>query len=254
MSHAVITGASAGIGAALARAYNKAGYGVTLVARREAELRALAAELGPNVHVAVVDLVEADTAWLDEAIAALGPVDALVNNAGMQVIGPTEAVDLDKAERSLVLNLVVPLRLIRKVLPDMKARGRGSFVNVASMASLAPTPGMTWYNAGKGGIAGASEALRGELAGSGVEVLTVYPGIIADTDMGANGIQQYGGADSFVMRWQPIGSAEELARRVVRAAEAGFPRLIWPTMNTLARHLPGPTRWLMDTFSPRPSA
>jgi short-subunit dehydrogenase len=254
MHHALVTGASAGIGAALARRLHTAGYRVSLVARREPELRALADELGRDALALPADLLDPDDAWLQRAQDALGPVDVLVNNAGVQIIGPTEAVDLDRAERSLQLNLTVPLRLIRTLLPAMKARGRGHIVNVASMAALAPTPGMTWYNAGKAGLAGASEALRGELLGSGVEVLTVYPGIIDDTDMGIHGLAQYGGDDAWILRMQPTGTAEELARRVVHAMEAGQARLIWPTSNALARHFPAATRWLMDRFAPRPSA
>ena len=252
MSHAVITGASAGIGAALARSFHQAGYRVTLVARRRDALDALATSLGRDTHVVEADLTTAGSDWLHEAEAALGPIDVLVNNAGVQVIGPTATIDLERAELSLHLNLTVPLRLTREVLPGMLARGRGHIVNIASMAALAPTPGMTWYNAGKAGLAGASEALRGELKGSGVEVLTVYPGIIDDTDMGAKGMEQYGGDDVWVLKMQPTGTAEELARRVLRATEAGHARLIWPTMNALARHLPAPTRWLMDAFAPRP--
>ena len=177
----------------------------------------------------------------------------LVNNAGLQVVGPTAEVDVDDAERSLMVNLATPLRLVRAVLPSMLERKSGAIVNIASMAALAPTPGMTWYNASKAGLAAASEALRGELRGTNIRVITVYPGIIADTDMARSALDRYHGADSLAVRLQPVGTADALASVVVRALERGKARVIWPRINTLARHFPATTRWVMDTFTPSPS-
>lgn len=253
-SHALITGASAGIGSALARSLHGAGYRITVVARRADALAALAAALGRDVHVVAVDLCDDPDGWLADVESAQGPVDVLVNNAGVQIIGPTDAVDVEAAERSLTLNLTVPLRLIHRVLPGMRARRRGHLVNIASMAALAPTPGMTWYNAGKAGLAGASEALGGELRGSGVEVLTVYPGIIDDTDMGRKGLDRYAGDGSWIVDLQPRGTSDGLARATLRAMETGQPRLVWPRANVLARHFPAATRWLMDRMTPKVDA
>ena len=252
--HVVVTGASTGIGAALARALSAAGARVTLVARRKVALDALAAELPGPAHVLARDLVDLDVSWLADAEAALGPVDVLVNNAGVQVIGRTHTVDLEQADRSLTLNLTVPLRLIRTVLPSMVERGHGTIVNIASMAALAPTPGMTWYNAGKGGLAAASEALRGELQGTGVDVCTVYPGLITDTDMGKHGMAAYQADQSLAIRMQPQGSAADLAEVILTALQRRRARVIWPRANALARHFPATTRWVMDTFSPLPVA
>lgn len=246
--HVVVTGASTGIGAALARAFSAAGARVTLVARRKQALEALAAELGGPSRVVARDLTDLDTSWLDDDI------DVLVNNAGVQVIGRTHAIDLEQAERSLVLNLTVPLRLARTVLPTMVERGHGTIVNIASMAALAPTPGMTWYNAGKGGLAAASEAMRGELQGTGVDVCTVYPGLITDTDMGIHGMERYQADQNLAIRLQPQGSAADLAQVILRALERRRPRVIWPRANVLARHFPATTRWVLDTFTPLPVA
>jgi len=174
------------------------------------------------------------------------------SNAGVQVISPSATVDCEAGERSLLLNLAVPLRLIRAALPGMIERGDGAIVNIASMASLAPTPGMIYYNASKGGIAGASEALRAELTPHGVSVLTVYPGIIADTDMAASGLAAYD--TTAMMRAQPKGTAKELARRIGRALDRDRARLIYPRMNALARWFPGTTRWVVDRFTPRLAA
>jgi len=244
--HIVITGASSGIGAALARAFDGEGRTLTLVARRQALLESLAEDLQARCVIVARDLSESplDTGWVDEA----GEVDVLVNNAGLQIIGPTDQVDPDDGERSLRLNLFTPLRLTRAVLPRMKARGTGAIVNIASMAALAPTLGMTYYNASKAGLAGASEALHGELRGSGVEVVTVYPGIIPETAMAQAGEARY--ERSLALRLQPRGSADELARQVVRAVDIGRPRVIYPRMNAAARYFPAATRWLMDRLTP----
>ncbi len=251
-AHAVVTGASAGIGRALALELGRAGARLTLVARRADALETLAAEIrdagGREPLTLAVDLVADADGWLAKATMRHGDVGLLVNNAGVQVIAPSHSVDVEAGERSLHLNLVVPLRLIRDVLPSMVDAKRGAIVNIASMASLAPTPGMTYYNASKAGIAGASEALRGELRGSGVSVVTVYPGIIM-TDMARDGLAAY--ESSAAMRMQPRGDAATLARLVRRAVERDRARVIYPRMNALARYFPTITRWTMDRLTPR---
>ncbi|MEQ1508233.1 MAG: SDR family NAD(P)-dependent oxidoreductase [Myxococcota bacterium] len=252
-THAVVTGASAGIGRAIAAALAAEGCALTLVARRREPLEALAASLPVRSRVVVHDLGDptAAAAFLPDAEEALGPIGILVNNAGLQVVGRTHAIDIAAAEATVVTNLLSPLRLIHAVLPGMLARGSGAIVNVASMAALAPTPGMTWYNAGKGGLAAASEALRGELRGTGVDVLTVYPGIIPETAMAKAALDKFHG-DQLLVRLQPTGTAEGLAAVVVRAIRRRSARVIWPRANAVARHFPAATRWAMDTFTPLP--
>lgn len=254
--HVLVTGASSGIGAAIARRWGaEPGARLTAVARRLDRLEALAAEV-PSVHPVRWDLaVPRDAAGVIDAAEAInGPVDVLVNNAGVQVIGPTAQVDPEAGERSVALNLLTPLRLAHSVLPGMLERGRGTIVNIASMAALAPTPGMTWYNAGKGGLAAASEALAGELLGGPVHVLTVYPGIIADTAMAEHGLAAYGAGSSLALRLQPTTTSAHLADAIVRSVRGQRPRLILPRSNGLARWFPAPTRWLLDRLTPSPVA
>ncbi|MCO4764371.1 MAG: SDR family NAD(P)-dependent oxidoreductase [Myxococcales bacterium] len=251
MGHVIVTGASSGIGEALALAFGAAGHSLTLVARRKEKLQALAAQIDGPCHVVSHDLSvpERATDWLAGAIEANGPVDVLINNAGVQTIDRVEQADIEASERLISLNLLSPLRLTRAVVPEMKARKTGTIVDVASMAALAPTPGMAWYSASKAGLAAASDAIRTELLGTGVHVVTVYPGIIGETAMGAHGLTRY--EETPALKMQPQGTAEELARRVMKAVDKRRDRVIYPAFNTTARHLPGLTRWVMDKFSPQ---
>ncbi len=247
--HVLVTGASAGIGEAIAREFKKRGAALTLVARRKDRLEALAKELGEGVTVMGADLSDphAAQAALDEAERSVGPVDVLVNNAGIQIIAAAAETDPDHGEELLDLNVATPLRLIRRVLPGMLERGRGTIVNVASMAALSPVPGMLYYNASKGGLANASEALRGELQGTGVNVLTVYPGPV-HTDMGQKGIAKY--EPSTTAGLAPWGTSEELAHLVARAVELGRARVIYPRSYAIALGFPNISRWFSLRFAP----
>lgn len=247
--HIVITGASSGIGAALARELaTLPGARLTLVARRRGLLEELARSLPCEVAVIERDLSNADAhadEWLPD------DVDVLVNNAGVQVIGPTAAIDVARGEASVQLNLLTPLRLTRAVLPRMLARKSGTIVDIASMAALAPTPGMTYYNASKAGLAAASEALRGELRGTGVHVVTVYPGIVA-TDMAEQGLAAYG--SNLALRLQPRGTTSGLARLIRKAILRRTPRVIYPRSYTFVRWLGPVVRFFVDRFAPALSA
>lgn len=247
--HIVITGASSGIGAAYARAFAAAGHTLTLVARRRELLDQLAAELPTRTFVIERDLSKLDTVAEVVALAEkeLGPIDVLVNNAGVQVVGPTATMDAAECERLLDVDLKAPLRLTLAALPGMLARGHGTIVDVASMAALAPTPGMTYYNAAKAGLAAASESLRGELRGTGVHVVTVYPGIIASTAMAQASMKKY--AESKIMPYLG-GSETALAALTLRAIVKRKARVIYPRFGALARMFPGVTRWVMDRITP----
>lgn len=247
--HVAITGASAGIGAAIACEYAAAGARLTLVSRRRALLEPLAASLNTPTHVVAADLgaLSGATAWLAEAEAALGPIDVLINNAGVQIVGPTPGSDLAAAEALLAVDLLAPLRLCLAVLPGMLARRGGCIVNVASMAAIAPTPGMTYYSAAKAGLAGASEALRGELRRSGVHVVTVYPGPVR-TEMEAAARTRY--EPSAITDHLPTGEPAVLARRIRRAVERRQDRVVFPRFYNLSRWFPGITSWVLGRYTP----
>jgi short-subunit dehydrogenase len=247
--HVAITGASAGIGEGLARAWAARGASVTLVARRKDRLEQIAREIGGKSFVFAADLATPEKAieWIEPAEKALGPIDVLVNNAGVQHIEPTELAVPEKGEELLKLNVFTPMRITRAVLPGMLARKSGTIVDVASMAALAPVPGMFYYNAAKGGLANASEGLRGELLGTGVHVVTVYPGPV-DTDMGRAGYEKY--EPTLALRLTPFGTTAGLATLVLKAVDRKRPRVIYPRSYAIAMSFPRLSRWFTARFSP----
>ncbi|TNE47758.1 MAG: SDR family NAD(P)-dependent oxidoreductase [Deltaproteobacteria bacterium] len=249
--HVVITGASSGIGEGLVREYVAAGASVTMVARRTDRMEAIAKDVGGTTHIISKDLSDPETAadWLDAAEEAMGLIDVFVNNAGVQIVGPLVDADPADGDWLLAVDLNSPLRLVRAILPRMLERNKGTIVNVASLAALAPTPGMFYYSAAKAGFAAASESLHGELRGTGVNVLTVYPGPVT-TDMANKAFEAYG--DQAPPKVLPEGNTTTLARRIRRAVRSRRKRLIYPRWYVVARHFPGLTRWVMDHFAPIP--
>jgi len=246
--HVVITGASSGIGEALAREYLARGASVTLIARRADRLAAIAASAPERTHVVCCDLSDVDHAcdFIPTAEAALGPIDVWINNAGVALVHPTVDTDWRAAEALLRLNVLTPLRLTSVVAPQMLARGRGCIVDIASVAALAPQPGFFFYNASKAALAAASESLREELRRGGVHVLTVYPGPVRTPLADAN----FAVFDPAVARITPTGDARVLARLVARAVERRKARLIYPGVYAIARWLPALARWMVDRGTP----
>jgi short-subunit dehydrogenase len=248
--HVIVTGASSGIGEAVAREYLRRGASLTLVARRKDRLVEIARGQEGRCHVVEADLVDYEHAadWVDGAVAALGPVDVLVNNAGVQVVRRTTETPWADGERQLRLNTLAPFKLTKRLLPDMVARGSGTIVDVASIAAIAPTPGMFFYSASKAALAAASEGLRGELRGTGVHVLTVYPGPVR-TAMEATGRAGY--EESWMMRvFTPTGDAPVLARKIANGVASRRARIIYPGIYRFLRHLPNLTRFALDRFTP----
>ena len=249
--HVAITGASSGIGYEMAQHASRQGADVTVVARRRDLLEEMVRGIKTRSFVVEQDLSDLARCvdWVGPAETTLGPIDVLVNNAGVQIVAPLQEVAVEQGERLIAVNLLAPLRIMQAVLPRMMARHSGTIVNIASMAALAPTPGMTHYNASKGGLAAASEALRGELRNTGVNVVTVYPGIIDSTDMAKNALRTYG--ENQVLALVPRGTTTQLALEVFRAVERRRARVIYPRSGVLARWFPGPTRWFIDRATPQ---
>jgi uncharacterized protein len=180
----IITGASAGIGAELARVFARNGHTLALIARRQERLTALAAEItaagGPAALVLPIDLAAADAlARIDDALAAadLSP-QYVVNNAGFGLLGLAAA--LDRAEQRAMIDLNVRmLTALSLAYVDSLARLRGGILNVASVAGFLPGPGMAVYYASKAYVLSFSEALHRELAPRNVRVTCLCPGPVA---------------------------------------------------------------------------
>jgi len=174
----LVTGASRGIGAELARQFSAAGARVALVARSSDAIAKLAADLGGDAYPA--DLADRDEVRaLIERVEADGPVDVLVNNAGESATGRFVAMDAERVERPLRINLLTPVELCRQALPGMLARGRGHIVNVSSMSGTNALPGLTPYSTSKAGLSHFTAMLRAELKGTPVRTTLVQLGPVA---------------------------------------------------------------------------
>ncbi|GAA3997991.1 SDR family oxidoreductase [Sphingomonas humi] len=177
---ALVTGASAGIGAEFARQLSATGARLVLVARRADRIEALAAELGKARAVAL-DLGEPDAAerLLADIAAHDEHVDCLVNNAGFGLRGRVEKLDARRQRAMIDLNCGVLTELSRGVLTGMLERGRGGILNVASTAAFQPGPGMAVYFATKAYVLSFTEALHEEVRGRGVHVTALCPGPVS---------------------------------------------------------------------------
>jgi len=183
----VVTGASSGIGRALATALVARGAHVCAAARGRAALQALADAIGPALHPVVADV--SDAAAVDQLVAAAAatgaPLLAVINNAGLGHVEPFLASDPTRWRATLDTNLVGALLVARAFLPTLLAAGRGAVLNVGS-ASASGWPYLTLYAASKAALHAASLALDREYAGRGVRVLSVEVGPTADTGFGAH--------------------------------------------------------------------
>ncbi|MBL0948021.1 SDR family oxidoreductase [Brevundimonas sp.] len=243
---ALVTGASAGIGRALAAVYAAEGWDLILTARRKAPLDALAAELRPahgcDARVILADLgVDGAAAQLVADIEAQGlTVDGLVNNAGFsRTEGFMNTPPADQAAMIRVM-LTVPVQLSRALVPGMVERGFGRVLNVASLAGRMPaTGGDTLYGPIKSFMIKASQGLWLEMHGTGVHVTALCPGYTLTEFHDVNGTREEVSAAYPAWMWQ---TADHVARVGWRACEANRPQVTPGVMNNvmagLAKHLP----------------
>ena len=220
---AIVTGASSGIGAALARVLAEDGFAVGLTARREAELNALADAIradGGRAAVAPADA--ADRQGVIDAMARLeaelGPADWLIANAGVGLETGARGFSAEAFHRMIRVNLIGPAAAIEAVLPGMLMRGRGRIAAVSSLAAYRGIPGSAGYSASKAALSTLMEGLRAELRRTGVSFTTVHPGIVRTP----------------MTSWAPADmpftlTADEAARIIRRGIAAGRSEVNFPT-------------------------
>jgi 3-oxoacyl-[acyl-carrier protein] reductase len=222
---ALVTGASGGIGAAIARALHRAGATVALSGTRQAPLDALAEELGDRAHVLPCDLSDAEAveALPKRAAEAMGSVDILVNNAGITRDNLFMRMSDEEWAQVLEVNLTSTMRLCRGVLrPMMKARW-GRIVNISSVVGATGNPGQGNYAASKAGMVGMSKSLAYEVASRGITVNCVAPGFIETAMTDKLNDEQKGRILGQIPAGR-MGTADEIAAAVLFLAseEAGY--------------------------------
>jgi short-subunit dehydrogenase len=224
-AHALVTGGSRGIGPFIARALLRRGARITLVARSEDDLGRVRERLGADrIAAAVADVaLEKDRQRaLKEAEAAHGPIDVLVNNAGIELVLPFEKMQRDEIQRVIAVNLEAPIQLTRLAVPGMIERGRGHVVNMSSLSGKFPPPYHTIYAATKSGLIGFTLSLRSELRKTGVSASVICPGFV----YGAGVFVRDRTSHNLPKRSGAFTTAKQVAADVVRAVEHDVPDII----------------------------
>lgn len=239
----IVTGASSGIGEAVATRLVAAGAKVALAARRADRLEAVARRIDPDgtrTLVVAADLTDAAARQrlVSETVSRFGRIDALVNNAGFGQRGPIEQVPLDAIRRNFETNVFGLLGLTQAVIPFLRAQGGGRIVNVGSVAGRIARPMSSVYDATKHALEAFTDGLRGELKPFGIQVVLVRPGFIltefiqAADQASAGVVENPGPYAPFVQSFQGgarklkrvAGRPDDVARVIERALSAASPR------------------------------
>jgi short-subunit dehydrogenase len=174
----IITGASAGIGAATVRAFASAGANLALAARDEARLAAVAGSLSGRALIVPTDVAdrEAIEQLVSKTVAAFGGIDIVINNAGVGLAAPVAELEAADLEQAMKVDLFGPLALTQAALPHMRRRGGGQLIYISSVVGLRALPYLGGYAAAKAALDRLTESLRVELRGTGIAVTLVRPG------------------------------------------------------------------------------
>jgi short-subunit dehydrogenase len=210
---ALVTGASSGIGQSFARLLARDGHDLVLVARDTGRLDALAKELdqqfGAASEVMGADLTDREQlARVEERLGGDPAIDVLVNNAGFGTFGKFHELDIDGEDREVQLNITALMRLTHAALGPMVQRGKGSVLNVSSVAGVQPVPGDATYAATKAFVLNFTEALHEELRGTGVHMTVVCPGFTR-TEFQERAAYDAGRVPGFM--WQDADAVAEAA-------------------------------------------
>ena len=250
----LITGGSRGLGLVLARQLADEGARLAICSRHGDELERAAWELrsrGADVVSSVCDVTNPDdvAALFDATRRRLGPIDVLMNNAGIIQVGPLEAMTDADFEEALAVHFWAPLRTMELALPEMRRRGHGRIVNIASIGGKLSPPHLLPYSASKFALVGLSQGYRAELVKDGVYVTTVCPGLMRT---GSHWHALFKGQHRLEHAWfslaasAPLGAinAERAARQIINACRDGRAELTisWPAkiaarLNALAPEL-----------------
>jgi short-subunit dehydrogenase len=211
-ARALVTGATGGIGNAIAQALHARGAHVVLSSRRREALDELAARLGDRAEVLVADLAEPGAA---AALAeAAGAVDVLVANAALPASGRVDDFDPDQIDRALDVNLRAPIQLTRALLPGMLERGHGHLVYVSSLSGKVASPRSGIYSATKFGLRGFAAGLREDVEPRGIGVSVVFPGFVRDAGFFADsGVK--------LPPWVGTRTPDQVAAAIVTGVERG---------------------------------
>ena len=241
----LLTGGSRGLGLAMARQLVGAGARVALLARDQAELDEAERDSGAAMTVAA-DVADPDDCRraVEQVASQLGPVDILINNAGVIAVGPFETQGRELFEESLDVHVRGPLELMRNVLPFMRERRAGRIVNVASIGGKVPIPHLSAYVAGKHALVGLTETARSELVRDGVYVTLVCPGLVRT---GSPRHAEFTGDAEADYAWFAGGDnlpglsleADALAAKVIDATVHGDAELVTPFNAKVASALHG---------------
>jgi short-subunit dehydrogenase len=232
----IITGASAGVGAACARLFASKGAKLVLVARGEAALNTIADELRSQCEVLTVVMNVASNedclALLEKAEAAFGAVHVIINNAGMHARGDLATVAPMDVAAMVDINMRAPLLLSCAAIPYLQKAGEGAIVNVGSLAGRAPLQGAATYCATKAGLRAFSYALADELRDSGISVGSVSPGPI-DTGFIMDEID----AVEDIVFSQPMSTAEQVAEGILAVASGQEIEVVLPAASAKLTHI-----------------
>jgi short-subunit dehydrogenase len=245
-AHVLVTGASRGIGYAVAAEFARRGALVTAVARNQQQLDALADATGSVPLVADLTAEDDVKDLVARAESLNGPLDVLVNNAGIMIVGPIAGEDPERMRSTLALNLGAPVELCRQALVGMIVRHRGRIVNVSSLGGVTPLREIATYGATKAGLSLFTSAMQREIASTSVRATIVELGEVAGTEL-MEGVRQSTTIDAMSKRLLKLHAfvsmtPEQVATKIVDATLAGHPYLVMPARSTVLhviRELPG---------------